>query len=84
MMERLYERLLDDLLSGREEAPVFTHHIAYVEAAHYERPAPYRETEPHQLAVDYIASMTEGYFFSLYRHLFGDLPEDVVYRDYFD
>ena len=84
MMERLYDRLLADLLAGREETPIFTHHIAYVEAAHYDRPTPYRATEPHQLVADYIASMTECYFFSLYRHLLGDTPEGVGYRDYFD
>ena len=84
MMERLFDRLLSDLTAGRETSPIFTHHIAYVEAAHYERPTPYRDTPPHLLVADYLASMTEGYFFSLYRHLLGDLPEGVSYRDYFD
>ncbi len=84
MMERLYHRLLDDLLAGREESPIFTHHIAYVTAAHYERRTPYEETEPNQLVVDYIASMTDGYFVELYRHLFGNTPEGSAYRGYFE
>ena len=83
MMERLYHRLLDDLTAGREESPIFTHHIAYVQAAHYERSTPYEETEPNQLVVDYIASMTDGYFVELYRHLFGETPEGSAYRGYF-
>lgn len=83
MMETLFDRLLSDLQAGREESPIFTHHIAYVEAAHYERAVPYQGTEPHQLVADYLASMTEGYFFSLYRHLLGDLPGEVGFHDYF-
>ena len=84
MMERLYRRLLDDLIAGREDSPIFTHHIAYVAAAHYERSIPYAETEPNQLVVDYIASMTDGYFVDLYRHLFGNTPEGSAYRGYFE
>ncbi len=84
MMERLYHRLFDDLTVGREESPIFSHHIAYVTAAHYERSTPYAETEPNQLVVDYIASMTDGYFVELYRHLFGETPEGSAYRGYFE
>ena len=83
MMEGLYERLLADLLAGREESPIFRHHIAYVTAAHYPREHPYEETEPNQLVVDYIASMTDSYFVELYRHLFGDTPLSADYRPYF-
>ncbi len=84
MMERLYHRLLSDLRAGRRDSPIFTHHIAYVTAAHYERSIPYEETEPNQLVVDYIASMTDGYFVELYRHLFGNTPEGSAYRGYFE
>ena len=84
MMEALYHRLLSDLLAGREDSPIFTHHIAYVNAAHYTRRTPYEETEPTQLVVDYIASMTDGYFVELYGHLFGKTPETAAYHGYFD
>lgn len=84
MMEALYHRLLSDLLAGREDSPIFTHHIAYVNAAHYTRRTPYEETEPNQLVVDYIASMTDGYFVELYGHLFGKTPETAAHHGYFD
>ena len=84
MMEALYHRLLEDLTAGREESPIFTHHIAYVNAAHYTRKTPYESTEPNQLVVDYIASMTDGYFVELYRHLFGSTPESAAYHGYFE
>lgn len=83
MMERLYHRLLRDVREGRRESPIFTHHVAYVSAAHYPRPVPYEETEPNQLVVDYIASMTDDYFVALYRHLFGEVPAGALRRDYF-
>ena len=82
MMEALYLRLCDDLIAGREESPIFRHHIAYVNAAHYERAIPYENTEPNQLVVDYIASMTDDYFVELYANLFGDDRYAAEYRSY--
>ena len=82
MMEGLYERLLGDLLAGREESPIFRHHISYVNAAHYKRRTPYEATEPNQLVVDYIASMTDDYFVDLYAHLFGSERYVASYRSY--
>lgn len=82
MMEALYLRLYDDLVAGREESPIFRHHIAYVNAAHYERAIPYEKTEPNQLVVDYIASMTDDYFVELYANLFGDDRYAAEYRNY--
>lgn len=84
MMAALYERLLDDLLCERTDSPIFTHHISYVNAVHYRRPTPYRQTEPHQLVVDYIASMTDDYFVDLFERLFPDSPLRVEYKGYFE
>lgn len=84
MMHRMYERLLADLLAGKEDSPIFTHHIAYVNRAHYTRLRPYEETEPNQLVVDYIASMTDDYFTDLYDHLFPDSDLKIQYTGYFD
>ena len=84
MMTELYEKLLADLISGNEESPIFTHHIAYVNKAHYERKIPYEKTEPNQLVVDYIASMTDDYFIDLHLHLFPNSPHKIDYKGYFD
>ena len=84
MMEELYEKLLDDLTQERKDSPIFTHHIDYVKRAHYERTTPYEDTEPNQLVVDYIASMTDDYFIDLHRHLFPDSPHKIEYKGYFD
>lgn len=84
MMTELYEKLLSDLTSKNTASPIFTHHISYVKKAHYARPFPYEETEPNQLVVDYIASMTDDYFIDLHNYLFPDSPHKIKYKGYFD
>ncbi|MBQ5823859.1 MAG: HD domain-containing protein [Clostridia bacterium] len=84
MMTQLYERLLDDLVSGKSDSPVFTHHIEYLGKVHYSRDFPYSETEPTQIVADYIASMTDDYFVDLYAHLFPGSPLKIKYNGYFE
>ncbi len=84
MMTAIYDRLLDDLKHDRRSSPIFRHHINYVNAAHYKREVPYESSDPNQLVVDYIASMTENYFVDLHEHLFPDSPLRVAYKGYFD
>lgn len=84
MMEKVYERLLKDLKEATKPSPIFTHHIAYVNKAHYTREIPYEETEPNQIVVDYIASMTDDYFIDLYSHLFPKDKMNITYKGYFD
>lgn len=83
MMSEVYERLLEDLITKRKDSPIFTHHIAYVNKAHYERKQPYEDTEPNQIVVDYIASMTDDYFIELYHHLFPNSERKIEYKGYF-
>lgn len=84
MMAEIYGQLLDDLKQGNRKSPIFTHHIDYVNRAHYPRQIPYETTEPNQTVVDYIASMTDDYFIDLHHHLFPDSRYKVEYRGYFD
>ena len=84
MMAALYDRFLDDLRAGREESPVFTHHIRTVEGAHYGRRTPYAASDPDQIVVDYIASMTDDYFLDCYAHLFPESKLKVEYKGYFE
>ena len=83
MMRQMYERLLSDLTSGKNGSPIFTHHIDYVNKAHYKRDIPYEQTEPNQIVVDYIASMADDYFVELYHHLFPDSVRKIEYKGYF-
>lgn len=83
MMSEMYERLLDDLIKENKSSPIFTHHIGYVNKAHYTRAVPYENTEPNQIVTDYIASMTDDYFIDLYEHLFPDSDKKIIYKGYF-
>ena len=84
MMEELYERLLTDLQEGNTASPIFRHHINYVNQVKEPRDLPYEATEPNQIVVDYIASMTDDYFIDLHAHLFPDSPYKIEYKGYFD
>ena len=84
MMSDIYGQLLEDVLKQRKDSPIFTHHIAQVNRTYYKRETPYEKTEPNQLVVDYIASMTDDYFIELHQFLFPNSNYPVVYRGYFD
>lgn len=83
MMEEMFERLLKDLKNGGN-SPIFTHHINYINAAHYDRNSDYGQTKPEQIVIDYIASMTDDYFVDLYEHLFPGKKSKIEYKGYFD
>ncbi len=83
MMTEIYEQLLDDLLKGRKNSPIFRHHIDYVNQTHYPRETPYEQDEPNQIIVDYIASMTDDYLIDLHRYLFPNSSYNVEYTGYF-
>ena len=84
MMAEIYDQLLADLIQGKKYSPIFTHHIDYVTQTRYVRETPYELTEPNQMLVDYIASMTDDYFIDLHHYLFPDSSYKVQYRGYFD
>ena len=83
MMTEIYEQLLEDLRLGRKNSPIFKHHIDYVNQVHYPRHTPYEKTEPNQMVVDYIASMTDDYLIDLHHFLFPDSGYYVEYTGYF-
>ena len=84
MMTEIYEKLLDDLIKKNLNSPIFTHHIDYINKAHYTREIPYEQTEPNLIVTDYIASMTDDYFIDLYSHLFPNSDKQIIYKGYFD
>ena len=45
---------------------------------------PYEQEDPHDIVVDYIASMTDNYFIDLHGYLFPESPLRVEYKGYFD
>ncbi len=83
MMEQLYDKLLSDLKNGIKNSPVFLHHVSEMNEVRYARPRPYMEENPHQIVVDYIASMTDDYFLDVYGYLFPKSNYKLTFADYF-
>lgn len=84
MMQEIYEQLLEDLMLDKHYSPIFRHHIDYVNQAPYPRAVPYEKTEPNQMVVDYIASMTDDYLIDLHRYLFPSRNYYIEYTGYFE
>ena len=84
MMTEIYGQLLDDLKAGNRNSPIFSHHIDFVNGIYYKRDLPYEQNNPHDIVVDYIASMTDNYFIELHGYLFPNSPLQVKYKGYFD
>ena len=85
IMQKLYYKLLSDLKEGKKSSPVFKQHIDFVVNNHYAPKLPYFEnTEPNQIVVDYIASMTDDYCIELYEYLFPDDNVKFKYHGYFE
>ena len=81
MFARVYNALLDMLVKEDTNSVIYRHHIDFVNSRR--RDAEYLLTEKNQIAVDYIASMTDDYFIDLYEFLFGT-DCGIEYKSYFD
>ena len=84
MMQNMYMKLLGDLKSGNKNSPIFKHHVDFVQGNHYVAKTPYIETEPNQIVVDYMASMTDDYCTELYEYLFPNSNVHINYHGYFE
>ena len=84
LMQRMYKKLLSDLKAGNKSSPIFKHHIDFINNNHYSPRIPYLETEPNQIVIDYMASMTDDYCTELYGYMFSDKPIDFHYHGYFE
>ncbi len=83
MFEDMYARLLADLVAGREDSPIFRHHVKRLCAQSRSiTPEGYLAGEPNQIVVDYMASMTDSYFVAIYEHLFPASTRRIQTRGY--
>ena len=88
MFEKMYHRVLQDAKEKNANSWLYRHHIEYVaELNRYARHfsvEKYLETEPNQLVVDYMASMTDDYFVDFYQELFPGDCHELHYIGYFE
>ncbi len=83
MFAEMYARLVDDVRAGDESSPVFRHHVARLTVTSRDLDAAaYLAEGPDQVVVDYLASMTDGYFTALHDHLFPRSGRAVAPRGY--
>ena len=79
-----HEVVAADLKEGNKSSPIFKHHIDFITNNHYSPRLAYLETEPNQIVIDYMASMTDDYCTDLYNFMFPDKPIDLHYHGYFE
>lgn len=88
MFEAVYQELLKQAKEQNADSIFVKHHLNYLaeqnKYSRYFNIEEYRETEPNQLVVDYMASMTDDYFIDLYEEMFPQGKYKVKYRGYFD
>lgn len=86
MFHLMYEQLLSDLKAGDTSSIIYKHHIDYVKenTATYGYDKYLNETEPNQMVVDFIASMTDDYFVDLFDYLFPGSKYKIEYVSYFE
>ena len=67
----MYEYFLEDICSSNTSSLIYTHHInKLLERSHQLTRKDYLSETPHQIVVDYLASMTDRYFISTYQRIF--------------
>lgn len=85
MFEAVYDKLYEDLMAGKKDSVIFTHHIEYIRkyTSFYQEEFLYDKENGNDIVVDAIASMTDDYFIDLYEYLFPKGKYRVTYEDYF-
>ena len=70
-------------MAGDESSPVYLHHVERLSrSSRTIEPEQYLQTDPNQIIVDYMASMTDSYFMALYEYLFPYDQLAIFARDY--
>ena len=86
-MEQIYYRLLKDAKEHNSNSVLYKHHVSMIHENNRYVPSleVYEDvTEPNQMVVDFIASMTDDYFVDLYEYLFPESTCRIKYVGYFD
>lgn len=85
MFEEMFAELYRQLTRGDENSPIFRHHVNQLtkQSRTLTREA-YLSEDPAIVVSDYISSMTDSYFMSLYRFLFPKSTKHIDTRGYTD
>lgn len=86
MFAKIYDALLAQAKARDEHSILYRHHIDYLKNANRKSNfniEAYLSSDPNDIVVDFIASMTDDYFIDLYRELFPHGKYKVEYISYF-
>ncbi|WP_164489115.1 HD domain-containing protein [Ruminococcus sp. Marseille-P6503] len=87
LMFKLYDRLLDDVISKNYNSPIFKHHLNNTILGNCYRDKTSRRiiADPNEAVVDFIASMSDDYFIDIcrYLHIDDQLVGEIKYHEYF-
>lgn len=88
MFSDIYDILLQQAKDKEKDSILYRHHIRFLEEnnqySDYFDVKEYIDSEPNQIVVDYIASMTDDYLVELYHYLFPKGKHHVDYVGYFN
>ena len=86
-MEKLYNRLIDDIENKNYKSPVFKHYLndSILGNCYREKNSRKIIADSNDIVVDFIASMTDDYFVDICKHLHIDdsLTDSINYYEYF-
>lgn len=87
LMEKLYNKLIDDVENRRYSSPVFKHHLNKPVLGDCYRLESSRKiiADSNDIVTDFIASMSDDYFIDIckYLHIDDELVGELVYKEYF-
>jgi dGTPase len=85
MFDAMYEEILSQAKKLDQSSIFYKHHIEFLKGINSKlNMDEYLESDPNQLTVDFIASMTDDYFIDLYSTLFPKSDLKIVYKGYFE
>lgn len=84
MINLLFDKFYADLLKGDETSSIFKHHIkALTRNSSNVSVDEYLQEDPNQIVIDYLASMTDTYFMTVYQKYFPEDKKNILFRGYF-
>lgn len=84
MMQQIYDRLYTDFVKNNRTSLLYKYHVEYVNKFYYNKTLLNINENPHQVVVDFIASMTDDYFIEFYEYAFSKSNLAIKFKGYFE
>lgn len=85
MFEKVYNKLVFDLENQKSDSVIYKHHINFIsENRKFYDSEEYLYQDSSDVVADFISSMTDDYFISLFEYLFPKDNHGLKYKSYFN